>query len=65
MFLLLIFLSLSAFGIYLFPEWPMPAILGVSFACVVAFRLILAFAGRSKADSEAECKEPGANTRGK
>ena len=48
MFLLLIFLSLAAFGVYLFPEWSLPAILGVSFACVVAFRLILFFTGRAK-----------------
>ena len=48
MFLLLIFLSLSALGIYLFPEWPLPAILGTSLACVVAFRLILHFSGRSR-----------------
>jgi hypothetical protein len=53
MFLLLIFLSLAAFGVYLFPEWPLPAILGVSFACVVAFRLILFFTGRSKVVPEA------------
>lgn len=53
MFLLLIFLSLAAFGIYLLPEWSLPAILGVSFACVVAFRLILYFAGRAKVVSKA------------
>lgn len=52
MFLLLIFLSLATFGIYLFPEWPLPAILGASFACVVAFRLILFFTGRTKVASE-------------
>lgn len=53
MFLLLIFLSLAAFGAYFFPEWSLPAILGVSFACVAAFRLILFFTGRSKAASKA------------
>lgn len=54
MFLLLIFLILAAFGVYLFPEWPLPAILGVSFACVAAFRLALYFTARAKPAPEAK-----------
>lgn len=53
MFLILMFLSLAAFGAYLFPEWSSPAILGVSFVCVAAFRLILFLTGRPKAAPEA------------
>lgn len=43
MFLVIIFLSLAAFGAYLFPAWSWATVLLVSFACVAAFRLFLFF----------------------
>lgn len=41
MFFAIIFLSLTALGSYLFPEWSWAMILGAAFACVVALRLVL------------------------
>ena len=52
MFLALIFLSLSALGAYLFPEWSWAAILLTSFAGVATLRLILFFTGRPSQGAE-------------
>lgn len=41
MFFVIIFLCLAALGSHFFPEWSGAAILGASFGCVVALRLLL------------------------
>lgn len=46
MFFVFIFLILATLGAYFFPEWSWALVLGVSFACVAVFRLILFFTGR-------------------
>ena len=48
MFLLLLLLVLAALGSYFFPEASGIVIFGGAFACVAAFRLLLALAGRKK-----------------
>lgn len=47
MFFVIIFLSLAATGAYFFPDWSWAAILGAAFGCVLALRLLLAFADRA------------------